>query len=455
MLYIFKTHEVATNLIQEFIIATDSVKLLTNAEKKFIGLDYDTSQLSLTDKQPIENQLRFYEKNYGYTLVNNIVLKYARNANIDSQNIEFNLHLLSEIELFFIERLFIYSEGNVNLVYKSLPKLKEVECSINSLKYYLNIADPWTAIHIGKVMLQNSEMSKRVDFLHIMALNYNSLGNTLAAEGILQRIIDGSYESASDNKILISSLYILAMTYMRHHPNGIKNMDKAEEYLNKALSLMEEPNFPHHDKAFSSIFNRNGYALILYNQGRIEEAISLLEEKLTEIEPLIAKKGSYIVLHKTVLLYNLYQCYEAMGQIEEAEKALEALISLDFYDLDYRYEKVRFYFNKGDIASAKHELELIEQLQLDDYPTQQAYLGYYYLEINQLQEASKHYKEAYQTNINPRKSNEFLYNYLYTLCALNKFDTVEAMKRSYNLNGSSYKKEIEELFDMVNGEMQV
>lgn len=456
MINVTKKNEAATNLIKEFVLLIDAESILNNAEKKFIDLPFSMDQLSLTDKQPIDNQLRFYEKNYGLTVVNNIALKCVQQLSESNHPLEINMSELSEVEVLFLERLsqYMINSENLHLKFNRIEYIEKVEISKKELKRFLNIADPWTAIKIGEILLQKRESQKDLDLLHILALNYNSIGNTLAAEDLLLKVIHSEVSSVRDNKIIISSFYILAMTHLRHHPNGLKDMMKAQKYLDKALELMKDDNFAHDDRKFSSIFNRNGYALILFNEGRVDEAISLLIDKLIEIEPLIKEKGEYILLHKTVLLYNLYQCYVALDRLDEAESTLKKLIQLDYYDLDYRYELVRFYFNINNLEQGKVELDQISKLDIEDYPTHQSYLGFYYLEKNDLPVAKEHYANAYHTNVNAKKANEFLYNYLYTLYALHEFDEVSQIGMKCRLYGITLEKEIGELIKASESSLQ-
>lgn len=184
MINVTKKNEAATNLIKEFVLLIDAESILNNAEKKFIDLPFSRDQLSLTDKQPIDNQLRFYEKNYGLTVVNNIALKCAQQLSESNHPLEINMSELSEVEVLFLERLtqYMINSENLHLKFNRIEYIEKVEISKKELKRFLNVTDPWTAIKIGEILLQKRESQEDLDLLHILALNYSSIGNTLEKE---------------------------------------------------------------------------------------------------------------------------------------------------------------------------------------------------------------------------------------------------------------------------------
>lgn len=445
-----KNSVVSTNLIYEFVKNLKLEEYLTDAEKKFINMPYG-EQLSLTNSQTIKHQLRFYDSSFGRSQLNNIAYKCVQHLNKLNIRIKFNLFRCSEIENLFISLIFKYTT-NSNEIYDTFYKEKSLhipDINIAAVRYYLNIGDSWTAVWIGEKLLQMNDKQSSFELMHILALAYNSMANTLAGESLLMKLIQLDLkDNPKYNKSKVSAYYILAMIYMRHHPKNLKNTEKAYEYLDIAYQLLNHKTFSHDDKEFAKIFNRNGYALILFASGDVMAAIELLKEKIKKLEnDVIPLKGEYVLLHKTVLMYNLYQCYLQQGLINKAEEILLQINEIDFYDTDYRYDLVKLYFDNGELEKGKEALDSISDLKSKDYPTHFSYLGYYYLEKNQLIQAKEYYCKAFFTLITPYRYNEYLYNYLYVLYMLEEQETILQLKNTINLEGNYMRENIQVILE--------
>ncbi|MBC1334730.1 hypothetical protein HCA00_14375 [Listeria booriae] len=451
LMVIGKTSIVATNLIYEFVKKLNFEDYLTDAEKKFINLEYGVAQLSLTNSQSIKHQLRFYDSFFGYSQVNNIAYKCVQQLSALNIKVQFNVFKCSEIENLFlslVSKYMIDSNKICGTLYKE-TSLHTPDINITSVRHYLNIGDSWTAIWIGEKLLQINDKQSSFELMHILALAYNSVSNTLAGENLLMKLIQLDLaDNPEYNKSKVSAYYILAMIYMRHHPKSLKNTDQAHKYLDTAYQLLDQKDFVHDDKEFTKIFNRNGYALILFASGNVDMAVELLNKKISQLEKeIIPIKGEYALLHKTVLMYNLYQCYLQQGLSDKAEEILLEINKIDFYDTDYRYDLVKLYFDNGELEKGKKELEIIGDLKAIDYPTHFSYLGYYYLEKNQLDQAKEYYFNAFLTLISPYRYNEYLYNYLYVLYMLEEQETIIQLKNSINLEGNYMSENIRAIFE--------
>ncbi|MBC1456141.1 tetratricopeptide repeat protein [Listeria newyorkensis] len=450
LLVIEKTSTVATNLIYEFVKKLKFEEYLTEAEKRFINIQHG-EQLSLTNSQSIKHQLRFYDSFFGYSQLNNIAYKCVQRLSILNIKVQFNLFKCSEIENLFISLISKYIADS-NKICESISREKSLhtpDINIDSIRYYLNIGDSWTAMWVGEKILQTNDKLNSFEVMHMLALAYNSVANTLAGENLLMKLIQLDLAGNQKyNKSKVSAYYILAMIYMRHHPKSLKNTEKAHKYLDTAYKLLNQKDFSHDDKEFTKIFNRNGYALILFASGDVKAAIELLKEKINQLEnEIIPIKGEYALLHKTVLMYNLYQCYLQQGLSDEAEEVLLEIKKIDFYDTDYRYDLVKLYFDKGELEKGKEELESISDLKSMDYPTHFSYLGYYYLEKNQLIKAKEYYFKAFLTLVHSYKYNEYLYNYLYVLYMLEEQETIIQLSNTINLEGSYMRENIEAILE--------
>ncbi|HGR9085843.1 TPA: hypothetical protein ACL628_002076, partial [Streptococcus pneumoniae] len=123
-----------------------------------------------------------------------------------------------------------------------------------------------------------------------------------------------------DGKVdhIVAANYMLAMLYARHHPKYLQDDQKAIVLLNEAYDLIKDK------VTLESIFNRNGYALLLFKMGKVEETIILLKRCLNQIKQL-DNSSSSVVLHESVLWFNLYQCYVTIGDNTNSRKTFYIL----------------------------------------------------------------------------------------------------------------------------------
>lgn len=449
-----KTSMISTSIIANTVKCFEK-DLLTTVEKNFLDPKnlIITSKMSITDSQNINHQLRYFDLHRALRLINFIsykVWKELQTNKIQAISFHFNTSQVSEPELFFIDRLKHYSQESIEV--KVFPQLDKIvdENNIEDMPYYLSVGDLWTSLKIGKDYLNSKVSNVNSQILLNLAITQNNLGNTMAGEALLNQVLEKDINNSCENEIKITSLYILSMLYLRHHNKKFHSIEKAENFLNKALNLLNEPSFIHNDKEFKRIFNRNGYALLLFKKNQIEEAINLLEIKIRELDILISSGKEYAILHKTVLLYNISQCYNILGDFRKSVNLLKEIIEIDTYDADYHYEIVKILFDNDLLDEGYEWLEIIEDKKIVDLSIQSAMKGYYFLTKEDYQEAALHYKTAYYLEYNERYTGEILYSYLYTLFKLEQYETILNIDVSVVNLDDDYKSDIDYLINETN-----
>ena len=146
--------------------------------------------------------------------------------------------------------------------------------------------------------------------------------------------------------------YAIGMLYARHYPDGHRDPDQARAWLNLAVVLAEQLT-DRKDRAFWSVFNHNGLALVDVRQERLADA----EHRLTagierldrELEP------DEQLLHRNGLRYNLAQVHTLGGRWDEALAGYTFAIEKDPNFPDN-------YFHRGNILArlGRHEQAVAE-----------------------------------------------------------------------------------------------
>ncbi|MGE7983664.1 tetratricopeptide repeat protein [Solibacillus sp. NPDC093137] len=455
MMEIKKTSMISTSIIANTVKSLDKVNFLTTVEENFLDPKNlkITSGMSITDSQNINHQLRYFDLHRALRLINFIsykVYQELQSNNIQEITFKFNISQVSEPELFFIDRLKHYSQNIIDIIVA--PEVNKItdEVDFEDMPFYLSVGDLWTSLKIGNDILNSKGTILDSQFILNFAITQNNLGNTMAGEALLNQILSKEVNNSNENEIKITALYILSMLYLRHHDRKFHSIEKAENYLEQAFNLLNDPSFIHNDKEFKRIFNRNGYALLLFKKNQIEEAINLLEIKIRELDVLISGGKEYAVLHKTVLLYNISQCYNVLGDFRKSVELLQQIIEIDTYDADYHYEIVKILFDHELLDEGFEWLEIIEKKNIVDLSIQSAMKGYYFLQKEDYQNAALHYETAYNLEYNDRYTGEILYSYLYTLFNLEQYETILNIDISgINLN-DDYKADIEYLINETN-----
>ncbi|HEX6467734.1 MAG TPA: tetratricopeptide repeat protein [Streptosporangiaceae bacterium] len=155
--------------------------------------------------------------------------------------------------------------------------------------------------------------------------------------------------------------YALAMMYTRHLAPELRDHGKAREYINNAIAiatLWPDPT----ERAFHTVFNRNGLALVEMHSGNLAEALRLVTDGLARLEREL-DTGDYR-LHRSVLLHNRANVLLRLGRLDEALADFSAVIEMDPYYPEYHRDRAGVRRQLGDHAGALHDYDTAVSLSL-------------------------------------------------------------------------------------------
>lgn len=287
------------------------------------------------------------------------------------------------------------------------------------MRYFQNIGDNWTAAYIGEFLIGNLDQQNNLAmFLKNYSFNFMELGNPLASKVILEEVIHRTKinHSKKDNEALIGCYYALGLLYIRNLPVAFRDKEKAKNMFKSAQRLLENPEFMYdtNHKIFSWVFNRNGYALTLFYENKYQETINLMNKLVAKLEPVI-QITPVAKLHLSVLHYNLFQVYNAIGDNINAENELKIVIDMDPNDREYKYDYIRFLFKINNLTKAKDLLDDMYDNNMYDPVYHASYYGQYYIGIKNFERAASYCYQAICYNFNSKQTNYFIYNYLVSL----------------------------------------
>jgi tetratricopeptide (TPR) repeat protein len=137
----------------------------------------------------------------------------------------------------------------------------------------------------------------------------------------------------------MQAAYATAMLYTRHYEDEHRDHDVALRWINLAIAIattIEDPR----ERAFNTVFNENGKALIEAHRRRPEEALRLVTEGLARLDRELAP-GEHL-LHRSVLLHNRAQVLTGLGHLDQALADYDTII-----ERDPRYDE--YYFDRAGL----------------------------------------------------------------------------------------------------------
>lgn len=204
-----------------------------------------------------------------------------------------------------------------------------------------------------------------------------------------ERIADTAMAYTDNPRLLGQWRYMKAMLYARFLPQ--RDFARAERELDQGYGELEASTLAPHKKAFLMAFNRNGLALIRHQQGRPEEAIELCRWAYQHLASQLEQKEHQ--LHRSVLVYNIAQVYQAMGNHDEAIRHLSEAVEADSNYSEYYNERGNLYFKLE-----RHEEAITDYLQAIDrsppYMEVWTNLGQCYVAVGRITDAVEAYSRA-------------------------------------------------------------
>ena len=193
-----------------------------------------------------------------------------------------------------------------------------------------------------------------------------------------------------DNPLDTPRIYwVMSMLYTRYLPE--KDFDKAADYLERGLKVLDEHEYPPSHRHFLTTFLENGLALVRYRQGRSREAIELCQRGFERLQTHLPP--SQHRLHRSVLLYNMAQVYTSLGERDLAIRYYTEAMAIDPEYSEYYNERGNLYLQEGRLAEAIADYQKAIEL---SSPYQEVWtnLGQAYRQLGHFDEAVKAYTHA-------------------------------------------------------------
>lgn len=322
----------------------------------------------------------------------------------DLMSIDDNIALTAnEIEL--LKQITLKDKGDENLIFDSVRKI-------------INSDDIFTAESILDHCCKWFDgFSTRKS--NIIGTVKNCLGKASEAE---------YYYNNHDGTLLsqIKSAYPTSMLHLRHHPKILQDPKVARDLLEHSFNLLQNTEasavISSDELDFHRVFNRNGYALILFKDGKIKEAVDLLKWGLS----VLGDKGGKFHMHKSVILYNIYQCYKQSDDIAKAHEYIDMVLEIDPMFPEYWLEKISI------TSDSDEKIKFFNKIcDIDPYHVDSIYL--YSIELlnrNDIRQYIAMAKKAWVLDENETTR----YNYLYSLTIQDTLSNIpQANVSDYNI----------------------
>jgi tetratricopeptide (TPR) repeat protein len=169
---------------------------------------------------------------------------------------------------------------------------------------------------------------------------FMAIGLAAAGRADEARLVhDQTRQLSADPVVHMKLAYETAMLYARHYDSDKRDTHLAREWSNQAIaiaSLLPDQK----ERAFYSVFFGNGLALVEVREGRIDTALSLLDDGIARLERELPPEER--VIHRTGLRYNRAQANNMCGRLEAALADYDIAMEIDDDLADH-------YFNRGGI----------------------------------------------------------------------------------------------------------
>ncbi|MFJ5228757.1 tetratricopeptide repeat protein [Kitasatospora sp. NPDC088391] len=174
-----------------------------------------------------------------------------------------------------------------------------------------------------------------------MTTSYAALG--LADEAL--PLYDEARALSSSPEVHMQAAYATAMLHTRHFEADRRDHQLARSWVNQAIAFAKWHPEPKEREA-RVVFNRNGLALIEVHQGRLDEALSLLDACIARLDETLEDHEH--TLHRSVLRYNRAQVYAGLGRQAEAVADYTAVIECDPNYAEYYFDRGMLWRELGD-----------------------------------------------------------------------------------------------------------
>jgi len=183
--------------------------------------------------------------------------------------------------------------------------------------------------------------------------------------------------------------YALAMLHARYLPH--RSFPLAEQHLEEGLADLQSAGLSTDELCFQVAFNRNGLALIRHFQGMPGEAIELCRQGFESLRDNLREDEHR--LHRSVLLYNIAQVYNSLGQDEQAMHHITAAMEMDPNYSEYYNDRGNIHLKKGRLEEALRDYSQAIALS-PPYSEVRANLGQCYFKLGRIHEALEAFRAS-------------------------------------------------------------
>jgi Tfp pilus assembly protein PilF len=306
-----------------------------------------------------------------------LAVKYIRNGHhgdlIEERNAEIFKSTAIQVELMRLHLLALESyklgQGPLILVHAlaMVDKFQKLDALVEPFEILMAIGLYDTWFNQFATMFSDPELRSHGSgdepanglFINAAFVLY-AMGNSCVSAPFLEEFLTCHPSS----RYVPTALYAQSMTYGRYQVPV--NLELAEKYALRNLSLIHEQFSEHKKYKYILVFAENAYAYIKARQGKFAEALELCERGNREI---VATYGEDTYrLHRSILVYNTSQIYEIIGDNIHAEKQLRLAIACDPYYAEYH----------NDLGNLLSKITGREEEALDAYATAIALSPPYY-----------------------------------------------------------------------------
>jgi tetratricopeptide (TPR) repeat protein len=153
---------------------------------------------------------------------------------------------------------------------------------------------------------------------------------------------------------IMSVHYALGLLHTRMHRPDLKDHHLAKGHMNTAVaiaSLLEDPE----DRAFYTVFMRNGLALAEMHLGNLQTSLDLVTEGLERLDRELTADRH--LLHRSVLRHNRAQVLAGLGRLDEALADFDEVVRLDPNYAEYHFDRGNARYQAGDLDGAIADYE--------------------------------------------------------------------------------------------------
>ncbi|EIB96329.1 tetratricopeptide repeat protein [Pantoea sp. Sc1] len=421
-------------IIRKTVLRFVEEKKLSVNDKKFLyPLEaFDKSELSLTDKIGPDDQIRYFLSERVFRKVAELARKIADNRvfeiELDVKCAGFPL-ISSFIQSLFRMGVKVHlvtlgtDEGPGELTESEIQLVKEI---IKGNRGDLSVIEPAThkIINAGDIFSADHLLEHSIQSFDQFAEKNAGL------IGVIKNCINSPLEAEyyynlskknGDALKTVKANYTLSMLFLRHHAVNNRNLSKGRALLDEAYEIIQNGDLAYtgtDTENFYRVFNRNGYGLILFREGRSEEAIELLRWGINKL----SDEYSIHYMHRSVIMYNICLCYKRLHRYDEAIEEFKKLLDIDYAFPEYHLEMGFCLKEKGDyegyVSCIRNALS-VSPLHSDSHYLMSLTL----LEDENYVLAESHAKTAWEV----AGDDITAYNYAYILSLNNKYELLDSL----------------------------